>query len=302
MKKQTSLFALIFFVVVSASAQSIHIAFDKDSILIGDHLLLQITLKSTNNSYGILPLFKDSISTFDIIETHKPDTVNNTITQEILLTQFDEGRYQFGKIPALFKNQNGGVDTVYSNIVPLWVQTIEVDTSKAFKPIKPVKSLPFPWKQFAKNTALYGFPILLFLGLLLFYFIKKRKWFAKKEKPKTMMDFYEEALHKLEEINKQKLWQNDQVKEYYFGISEVMRSYLEGRYGIQAMESTTDEIMSQLIVNNKQKESLKQILQHADLAKFAKFKPLAEENMQFMKQSKEFIKQTRPVIKPENNA
>jgi hypothetical protein len=120
-----------------------------------------------------------------------------------------------------------------------------------------------------------------------------------KEKPKTELDYYHEAIDKLQTLENKKLWQNDQVKEYYLGLSEILREYLEGRFGIQAMESTTDEINDTLILQDKLKLKLREVLAQADLAKFAKFKPLGDENIRLMKQAKDFVRHTKPKLKAE---
>lgn len=285
---------LIPFSFAGIQAQELSITLDKDTILIGDHINLDITIKNANNDKVLFPVFADSISTFDVINSYPIDTLDNGYNKRYSITQFNAGNYQFGQIPTVVVHSNGVMDTLYSNNVNLVVNTIEVDTTQAIKSIKTVKSLPFPWKDFLKK---WGIPILLVLValiVLLVYLAKRKKLFVKEEKPKTMLDFYEEALQKLDEIDQKKMWQNDQIKEYYFGISEVLRTYLEGRFGINAMESTTDEIKEELFLETGLKNKVTDILAQADLAKFAKFKPLNDENMSVMKKAKDFVRHTKP--------
>lgn len=281
-------------VFLNTYSQQIHISLDKDTMLIGDHLLLNIKVEAQEGALIYLPQFKDTIGNFDIIEIYKPDTALQTISQNILITQFNAGNYVFGQIPALVKQVDASFDTIVSNNLYLVVNTIPVDTTQAFKPIKEVKSLPFPWKEFLKQSTIILIPIILLLGLLIWYLTKKKKLFAKTVKPKSMLDFYDEAVRKLDELDRQKLWQNDQIKEYYLGISEVLRNYLEGRFGVNAMESTTDEIKADLFLEDALKNKVCEILAQADLAKFAKFKPLNDENTRMMKLAKDFVKHTKP--------
>lgn len=277
-----------------ASAQKIEISFDKDSMLIGDHLLLNISVSAQKEDRIFLPVFQDSIGSFDVIEAYKPDTGENSISQNILITQFNEGNYVFGGIPAIIQDVYDKFDTISSNDIMLYVSTLEVDTSQAIKPLKTVKSLPFPWKDFLKKWGPIIAIIILLLVLLIWYLIKRKKLFVAPEKPKTMLDFYEEAIKNLEDLDNKKLWQNDQIKEYYLGISEILRNYLEGRFGVNAMESTTDEIREELFLENSLKNKVCEILEQADLAKFAKFKPLNDENLRMMKLAKDFVKHTKP--------
>lgn len=285
-------------------AQELSITLDKDTILIGDHINLDITIKNTENEKVLFPIFADSISTFDVINSYPIDTLSDGYNKRYSITQFNEGNYQFGQIPTVVVRTNGVMDTLYSNTLNLIVKTIEVDTTQAIKTIKSVKSLPFPWKDFLKKWSIPILLLLILLGALLYYLAKRKKLFVKEEKPKSMLDFYEEAIQKLEEIDKKKMWQNDQIKEYYFSISEVLRTYLEGRFGINAMESTTDEIKEDLFLETSLKNKVTEILEQADLAKFAKFKPLNDENMSVMKKAKDFVRHTKPKeikeIKEEN--
>jgi len=295
MRRHVILFFFIVFVSLrTINAQQFTLSLDKDSMLIGDHLLMTLSLTYNNGEQGYLPQLLDSVLLFDLIETYPIDTLENTISQRILMTQFSEGLYEVGQFPALIRRGNGDIDTFYSNILNLVVNTVEADTSQAFKPIKTVKSIPFPWKEFLKKVALILIPILLILALIIWHFVRKKKLILFPEKPKTMLDHYDDALDNLSKLESQKLWQNEQTKEYYLGLSEILREYLEGRFGVNAMESTTDEIKEELFLQDGLKNKVCEILSQADLAKFAKFKPYGEENIRMMKMAKDFVKHTKP--------
>ena len=289
---------LFFFMLVTCfgtvQAQQFKLSLDKDSMLIGDHLLMTLTLTYNKGEQGYLPQLVDSVILFDLIETYPIDTLENTLSQSILMTQFNEGLYEVGQLPALIIRGNGDIDTIYSNSLSLLVNTVEVDTSQAFKPIKTVKSIPFPWKEFLKKVALILIPILLIIALIIWYYIRKKKLTLFPEKPKTMLDHYDDALDQLGKLESQKLWQNEQTKEYYLSLSEILREYLEGRFGFNAMESTTDEIKEDLFLEDGLKNKVCEVLAQADLAKFAKFKPMGEENIRMMKLAKDFVKHTKP--------
>lgn len=285
-----------------ANSQTFSISLDKDSMLIGDHFVLSLEAHFQSGQQVFLPQLVDSMISFDILEVYAPDTAGNSLNQDYLLTQFDAGIYKIEQLPALLLQENGRVDTLYSNSIDLFVNTIEVDTTQAFKAIKPVKSLPFPWKSFLKKLALILLPILVLIALIIWYILRKNNFQIFKEKPKTMLDYYQEAIDKLEKLEKQKLWQNDQIKEYYLGMSEILREYVEGRFGIQAMESTTDEIKEALYLDKGLKIKIIEILQQADLAKFAKFRPLGDENIKMMKMAKDFVSHTKPKTIEEINA
>ena len=72
---------------------------------------------------------------------------------------------------------------------------------------------------------------------------------------------------------------------------------MEKRFSINALESTSDEILAQLNnakVTAQQIEHIRFILELADLAKFAKSRPLQNENIQAMQNAFEFVETTKP--------
>lgn len=281
-------------------SQTFSIDIDKDSVLIGDHFTLSMKLEFNEGEMGYFPQLVDSVMAFDLIETYPVDTTEDGLEQKVILTQFEAGFYEINGLPALIQRSNGTIDTLQSNNETLFVSTIEVDTSQAFKPIKTVKSLPFPWKAFFKKLAIWLIPILIIIILIVWYILRKKDISLFTEKPKTPLDYYHEAIDQLQALENKKLWQNDQVKEYYLSLSEILREYLEGRFEIQAMESTTDEINENLILQDGLKMKLKEVLAQADLAKFAKFKPLGDENIRMMKLAKDFVRHTKPQTQQED--
>ena len=127
-----------------------------------------------------------------------------------------------------------------------------------------------------------------------------RKYFKKKPEiivpPKPSEPPHVTALQNLENIRNQKLWQEGKYKEYHTLISDTLRMYLEGRYGITAMELTSDEIlkvMKSQVIDPVSKEKLKQILVLADYVKFAKVVPIDVENELSMNSAFDFINGTK---------
>ena len=100
----------------------------------------------------------------------------------------------------------------------------------------------------------------------------------------------------------EKYWQQGEVKKYYSELTNIVREYLEGRYDILALESTTDEILKDL-QDLKEEEfevelwsKLKDMLQTGDLVKFAKAKPNIEKHSQYLKDAKEMVRTTKKVV------
>ena len=88
-----------------------------------------------------------------------------------------------------------------------------------------------------------------------------------------------------------------------------MRDYLESRYVIKAHEQTSDEIFTSLRymdITEENRNALRQVLILADLVKFAKEKPLPQDNEQSMDNAVAFVNRTQqaiqlPIVKQEDN-
>ena len=166
----------------------------------------------------------------------------------------------------------------------LKVSTVPVNADKPeeFYDIKNVWKPPFvladyyPW--------IFGVLLTLFLICVVAYVIKRmrnRQSILPFKKPEPKLPPHEQAIKELDEIKQQKLWQQGRSKEYYTLITDTLRRYIVDRFGINAMEMTSGEILD--IIRKQQEatsvyESLKQIMQLADFVKFAKMNPLPDEN------------------------
>jgi hypothetical protein len=108
------------------------------------------------------------------------------------------------------------------------------------------------------------------------------------------------ALRELEIIRKEKIWSKGQIKEYHVQITDVVREYIEKRFGVFAVEMTTSEILESFENNELISEAdfmkLRQILELADNVKFAKYQALQNENDLSLKNSFDFVENTKEII------
>jgi hypothetical protein len=138
---------------------------------------------------------------------------------------------------------------------------------------------------------------LLLLAVLVLVLRKRKKAAPPPPPPPPPLQPHELALRQLEELQKQQLWQNGQVKDYHTALTFIVREYLEKRYGILALEQTTDEILAQLRQRDFDlalSQKLGDVLQTADLVKFAKAQPTAEFHELAMTTARAFILETKP--------
>ena len=103
------------------------------------------------------------------------------------------------------------------------------------------------------------------------------------------------ALTEMERIKGEKSWQRDDVKQYYTELTDALRVYMEERFGFNAMEMTSDEIIAQLneLPDKEWIGELRELFQMSDLVKFAKYKPLINENDMNLINAIDFINKTK---------
>ncbi len=233
------------------------------------------------------------------IDTTFPDKTNSTKIfqhQQILVSVYDSGFYALP--PFKFIVNNDTSQPLYTNPLFLEVHTVPTDTSaKNLKDIKPPFDEKFNWRWYM-DYIYWGIGALVFvliIILLTVYFTRKnKKVILEPEKPKIPAHIT--ALAALEKIREEKIWKDGKVKEYYSAISEAVRTYIEERFNVNALESTTDEIMTAFrtqVVDQDSKDKLKQLLTLSDLVKFAKMFPIEDEHNFTLQNAFDFVNGTK---------
>ncbi|HLP14774.1 MAG TPA: hypothetical protein VK470_00870, partial [Bacteroidota bacterium] len=96
-------------------------------------------------------------------------------------------------------------------------------------------------------------------------------------------------------------WQKGEIKAFYSEATEIVRRYFEGRYGVMALEMTTDEVLDQLVefkLSREMMDEIRAFLADADLVKFAKVIPSISDNEHVIPVALEIVEKTRPVAQP----
>ena len=283
---------------------SVEARFTPDSIAIGDQFTLEVTVSKDIVQQVGFPEFEDHKigKIIEILQESGADTVsregrNVVLRKKYLLTTFDEGAYSLGRYPVLYADKNI-TDTIWSkDSLLLKVGTFEIDTTKdRIFDIKPPLEMPLKFGEFS-GYLLWGLLGLAALGVLVWLFIKRRKALGLFGAPKSIDPPHVAAIKALETLHNQKVWQTGRHKLYYTKLTDIIREYLEKRYGIPAMEMTSDEILSAIIDLNlpvKSVDEMQDLLRSADLVKFAKYVPDADYNENAYLSAYYFVEDTKP--------
>jgi len=264
---------------------------DTSLIRIGEQTKISINCDFEKEESFVWPNFNDTLITgVEIIEKGEIDSLENekslTISQNFIITAFDSGTYF---IPPIIFNENKKTEGLILN-----VQTVELAEDSQLMDIKPPIEAPYGWSD------IWPWFLGVFIITLIIYLLKKYVFTKKKKemiiKPKVVISSDVIALNELAILKDKELWENGKLKQYHSEISEILRTYLEERFRILALELPTYDILQNLKNRNLQKEDLimlTAILQRADLAKYAKSKPTDSENNESMDLSVDFVKNTK---------
>jgi hypothetical protein len=285
----------------------------RDSILIGDQVEWRTKfMVPLNAKIAVLPyneILKNVMPQVEVIADIQLDTVAvkeemSEMEARLILTSFDSGFYKLPK-PLIVvrespKLSNSGdvdikLDTLQIETPSLAVNTMQIDTASfTMHDIKGQIKYPVTFKEILPWILLAL--LVLTIVYVVYRYVKYRrenKNFFGKEVSKDPP--YIVALRKLENLRNQKLWQNAKYKQFYTGVTDALREYIESNYKVSAMEKTSSEIIKELEdkeIDKRAFDGLKELLQLSDLVKFAKYIPLEADNEEAVPKAVTFVNTT----------
>ena len=300
-------------VVKPDNAPKVSGSVEPDSIGIGDRFTYSIEVEKDLVQSLFFPDFRQMPQErYELIEDMPVDTLERDgrrlkLRKSYVLAAFQEGMMQV--VPQVMYADKNIVDTLSGpDTLTLMVSTFQIDsTSHTIFDIKPQKTLRF---KMGEITGYLMWGVIAVIIILLLLYIAKRvlehygKSFGDLFKPAPPLPPHEQAFKSLEQLRAERLWQEGKHKEYYSALTDILRTYIDGHFGVGAMEMTSDEIieaMRTVELPQKSAMDLTQILREADLVKFAKAMPEAEENEAAFAAAWDFVEQTRPVEESEEN-
>ena len=190
-----------------------------------------------------------------------------------------------------------------SKSLGLKVLTVPVDTvhtDQFFGP-KTIQDNPFSWADWKPLLWLAFLTAAVFL-LLLYVGLRyhQNKPIIKIVKRTVKLPPHQVAMAEIERIKAERKWAEEDSKEYYTLLTDALRGYIRDRYGFNATEMTSSEIIYHLTQVQDQQafDELRQLFQTADLVKFAKWTTLINENDANLVNAIDFINQTKVEVDP----
>ena len=294
------LLALLFSAPAAGQQNTVNAVIDATEMLVGEQVVLHTIV---NCNAGSRVRFQEKSGTnltpgVEIVEISRPDTVllnegkRWQIKRDYTLTSFDSALY---RLPAIEVEINGQKVRSRGEIA-LKVNTISVDLRQPDKlrsPKGPVEGV-FEW-----NAALLGYCALAWLLfaacialLLRLSAPRKHTMVITVPAPQPAHAVAIQAITELRNTTPEDTAANQQ---YFTQLTDILRTYLHDRFGFNAMEMTTPEIIDQLRKSNDEQalRELKDILQTADLVKFARLAPAMTERERSLLQAADYVRQTQ---------
>lgn len=309
--KLVAIIGLLLMGVSKADAQvTVDAKIDSLQLMIGEQAKVELEVSLNANQKLQLPLLNDTlVRGVEILEIAKPDTQmlnagkRMLVKQEYTITSFDSALYYLPPFEVLVD------DMPYrSKALALKVYSVPVDTlnpDQFFGP-KSIREVSIIWEDI--STIFWLTLLMVALGGLGYYLYKRfkdNKPIIRKVKVEPKLPPHTLALQEIERIKGDKSLRIADPKTYYTELTDVLRTYMAERFGFNAMEMTSCEIIDKLLETNDKDSirELKYLFETADLVKFAKHSPLMNENDMNLVNAVDFINNTKvepdPDAKPE---
>lgn len=289
---------------------------DTVTMMMGEMNALRVQVVASKNAKGYFPLLRDAEK--DGIATMLGDTIELRIGGPVDTIELGSGRVQYDyRIPLQCFNPGvytipalayvSGQDTSWSNTAVLRVNAPDVTANDTISPDVPPVG-PYYNRNFEKYTdripdIIYYYWWAWLAGIagicVAIWYLKnhKVKLPAVISSSKPEESPYDVAIRSLKKLKDAKLWENGQEQLYYTRLTEILRKYLEGRFHINAMEMTTSEIKDAVRSSedaSQYKAYINEVLGVADYVKFAKMRPLPDDNVEAFENAMQFILHTKP--------
>lgn len=304
MKKNIRNALMLLFLLSTATVRAqvvVEQTVDSVGILIGEqaHLRLGVTMpKGASLQWPELKATQYVVPGVEVVNIADGDTAeadNNQVKIErtYTITSFDENLYA---IPALTVKVDG--KPYKGGTAALKVITMDVDTlhPNQFFPPKDVQANPFLWSEWSPWFWLSL--LVLLLALLAYYLIvrlRENKPIITRIRIVKHIPPHQRALNAIDKIKAEHLQTSEDQKTYYTRLTDTLRQYIRERFGFNALEMTSSEIIERLqtMGDRRMLDELTELFNTADLVKFAKYSTLVNENDLNLVNAVNFIDSTK---------
>lgn len=276
---------------------SFRVSLSDSAVTIAERVRMMLETRAEKGWIAELPRFGDKLSQFGIVDYRNFQTElgdgGAIVTRRLyVLEPFLSGEY---KIPPMqirfFAEGDSTLHILESDTISVLVKSLlGGDTASfAIRDIAPPSSYPLGWR----NILVIAASIAVAVATVVPFILRRRIG----EKLIPPLPAHEKAYRKLQQLIESGLLDEKRYREFTAAVADVLRQYIEDRFGLRAPERTTEEFLVEagvgLPVAQDQKRILEQFLAHCDLVKFAALEPSPEDVKSSFNTCKDFIEATK---------
>lgn len=268
-------------------------AIDRDTITVGDPILLTLRASAPSGEEPSLPLLAgETIGPFEILEElPAEETVEGSTRAAVMrlrITSFGTGDLE---IPAL-EPAAGGTP---SEPIRVAVLSVGLDPNEEIRDVKPPVRVP-------RNWLLAILPVLLILlvAAAVLYLVRRarrqRRIPVPSLAPADLRPAHEIALEALAELERESAASPSVPRAFFFRLSDIVREYIDRRYALPAPERTSREILREIRRENLPPNAtgvLRDFFARCDLVKYRGIEPSPGDVAESLRVSRDFVETTR---------
>ena len=269
---------------------SLRIRVDRTRITTAQRVTLNLELQAPEAAGAALPVIGDELGGLRVVRRHAaaPRLAAGAavLAEEYLLEPDLPGQ---AGIPALQVTAGGRV-VLQSEPIAIEVSSLLPSGAKD----APLREIVGPW-QLPRSGAWWWAALAMVLAVIAWLLLRRR---ARRRPPPLVLLPHERALRELEHLHAENLFLRGESKLYFVRLSQILRGYIEERFGLRAPERTTEEFLQELKSDHRvpehHKHELSRFLDLCDLVKFAKHPSSEAEATQAFASCKRFVLESAP--------
>lgn len=307
---------ILLFVNSAGAALTVRLEGVRDSLSVGQKMEVKLSIVPPGPGHIILPDWTQTLDKFDLLAPADTSGLKITngqpVTIGLSLTSYEAGEQVFQPVSIRWVSPDGSqVDSAETEplivhvrgVVPDSILALADSTQKPYKLLQPNRVKKLGWSLAEILPWVLG--ILAAGGL---FYLLRRLWRKHRRRQLPIEETlppprpaHEIALEELDRLRDAQVYQSGRIKDYYIQLSEIIRRYLEARYHIPALESTSFQLLEDMatrITDNNLRSLLQYLLDDADLAKFAKQRPDEETCQKDLEKAYILVRKTTPEAAP----
>lgn len=269
---------------------------DHNRILIGQPIQVLIEASVAKKNSITWPAL-DTFPHFVFLQKGMVDSTvgpdSTTYRQSLTLTSYDSGTWSIPRLNFMLSpaGLQAGMGlhpkpalrpSSLSDSIPITIDYTKLDPKQDYHDIRDIIDVPNPFAKWI-GWIVAGVCLLSVAIVIWLISLKKKLPKASSTPPPlaTQIPPFEEAILQLDELARQRAWENGSVKVFYTRLNDILRLYMLRRLGISSLAETNEELIGQLrglLLRPETFTPLTETLRMSDFVKFAKYIPSTNDN------------------------